>query len=196
MNLINNLGDMRGSNMREISLHIMDIIQNSIEANANSIELTIEENTLKDYLKIIIKDNGKGMDKDILSHVKDPFVTTRSTRRVGLGISLFEAACIRCGGNLNIESQLGIGTTITAVMKYSHIDRAPLGKIVDTIISILLFPNIDLIYKHVHNENEFVFSTKEIKKIAGEDLSSQEVIFWIKDYLIEGIESTGTDINA
>lgn len=177
--------------MRELSLHIMDIVQNSIKAKANFIEITVDENIAADYLKILIKDNGIGMDKDMLSHIKDPFVTTRTSRRVGLGISLLEAACKRCEGNLKIESTPGTGTTLTAIMKHSHIDRAPLGKIQDTITSLLLYPDLNFIYRHIFNGNEFIFDTREIRKIVGNDLSSQEIIFWIRDYIIEGINSIG-----
>lgn len=181
--------------MREISLHIMDIIQNSIAAKANLIEITVDENIVENYLKIVIRDNGKGMDKEMLSHIKDPFVTTRTSRKVGLGISLFEAACIRCDGSLSIDSNPGTGTILTAVMKYSHIDRAPLGKLQDTIISLLLYPEINFVYRHLLNCNEFIFDTREIRKIVGDDLSSQEIIFWIRDYIVEGINSIGADIS-
>lgn len=180
--------------MRELSLHIMDIFQNSIAADANFIEITVEENTAEDFLRIVIKDNGKGMDKEMLSQIKDPFMTTRTSRKVGLGISLFEAACTRCDGYFNIESSIGIGTTITAFMKLNHIDRAPLGKIQDTIISLLLYPNINFIYNHIYNGKEFILDTSEIRKIAGEDLSSQEIIYWIKDYITEGVNSIGGSI--
>lgn len=180
--------------MRELSLHIMDIIQNSIVANASLVEIAIEENTIQDFLKIIIKDNGIGMDREMLSQIKDPFITTRSSRKVGLGISLLEAACTRCEGYLDIESSVGVGTTLTAVMKYSHIDRAPLGKLQDTIVSLLLYQNIDFLYRHLINGKEFTLDTREIRKIAGEDLSSQEILFWVRDYIIEGINHIGGNI--
>lgn len=180
--------------MRELSLHIMDIIQNSIAANADFIEITVDENTIKDYLKIVIKDNGRGIDKEMLSQIKDPFTTSRTSRKVGLGISLFEAACTRCEGYLNMESSVGIGTTLTAVLKYSHIDRAPLGKLEDTLISLLLYPSINFLYRHLYNDNEFVLNTIEIRKIVGDDLNVQEIIFWIKDYIIEGINATHSNV--
>jgi hypothetical protein len=179
--------------MRELSLHIMDIIQNSIAANANFIEIIVDENAAGDYLRIVIKDNGRGIDKEMLSQIKDPFITTRTSRKVGLGISLFEAACIRCEGYLNIESSVGIGTTLTAFMKYSHIDRAPMGMLQDTILSLLLYPDINFLYRHIFDEKEFVFDTREIRKIVGESLEDQEIIFWIRDYLIEGISATGAN---
>lgn len=173
--------------MRELSLHIMDIVQNSIVAKASLIELTVDENLIEDYLKIIIKDNGHGIDPEMLKNIKDPFVTSRKTRKVGLGISLFEANCTRCDGYLNIESDLGIGTTVTAFMKYMHIDRSPIGELVDTIISLLLYPEIDLLYTHIYNQKSFIFDTREIKKMVGEDITHPEIISWLKDYLDEGL---------
>src|SRR5665647_3535045 len=108
--------------MRDLSLHLIDIIQNSVVAGATLIEIELDANTMEDYLKITIKDNGCGMDGETLKKVKDPFVTSRKTRKVGLGLSLFEAACQRCGGYLDISSEKGNGTIVTAFMKFNHID--------------------------------------------------------------------------
>lgn len=177
--------------MRELSLHIMDIIENSISAKATLICLEIIEDKNSDILKIIIKDNGCGIDEEDIERVKDPFVTSRKTRKVGLGIPLFEAACLRCDGKLNIKSSKGKGTEIEAVMRYSHIDRAPLGRIEDTIVSILLYPQLDIEYRHVVNDKEFIFDSREIKKVTGEDLTLPNILQWIKQYIKEGIEEIG-----
>jgi anti-sigma regulatory factor (Ser/Thr protein kinase) len=175
--------------MRELSLHLIDIIQNSVVAGATMIEIELEANTVEDSLKITIKDNGCGMDEETLKRVKDPFVTSRKTRRVGLGLSLFEAACQRCDGYLDISSQQGIGTTVTAFMKFNHIDRSPVGNIVDTIVSSLLNENTDIVYRHKFNGESFEFDSREIKKIVGDDLSDPEILFWIKEYIAENIEN-------
>ncbi|MCX7883862.1 MAG: ATP-binding protein [Caloramator sp.] len=177
--------------MRELSLHIMDIIENSISAKATLICLEIIEDKNNDILKIIVKDNGCGIDEQDIERVKDPFVTSRKTRKVGLGIPLFEAACLRCEGRLNIKSKKGKGTEIEALMKYSHIDRAPLGRIEDTIVSILLYPQLDIEYRHVVNDKEFIFDSREIKKVIGEDLTLPNILQWIKEYIKEGIEEIG-----
>lgn len=177
--------------MRELSLHIMDILENSINAKATLIYIEIIEDKYKDLLKIVIKDNGVGIKKEDIDKVKDPFVTSRKTRKVGLGISLFEAACLRCDGKLNIYSIEGEGTEVEAIMKYNHIDRAPLGKIEDTIISVLLYQNIDIVYKHVVDGNEFYFDSREIKKIVGDDLALPDILQWIKQYIKEGIQEIG-----
>lgn len=175
--------------MREISLHLIDIIQNSVAAKATLIIIELEIDTVKDYLKITITDNGCGMDSKTLKKVKDPFVTSRKTRKVGLGLSLFEAACIRCDGYLDVYSREGDGTTVIAYMKYNHIDRMPLGNISDTIASSLLNGNVDIVFKFRFNDKSFEFDSREIKKIAGDDLSDPEIINWIREYITENIEN-------
>lgn len=177
--------------MREISLHLMDIMENSIAAAAKLIILNIEENSINNYIKIVVEDNGCGVKEDMLESVKDPFTTTRKTRRIGMGLSLFEAACLRCGGKLMIASNIGFGTRVEAYMEYNHIDRAPLGRIEDTIVSILS-SKIDIIYKHIFNENVFLFDSREIKKISGDNLTNPEILCWIRGYIKEGIENTGS----
>jgi hypothetical protein len=140
---------------------------------------------------MIVTDNGCGMSKELLEKVKDPFVTSRQTRKVGLGLSLLEAACERCEGHLDIESTEGIGTKVTAVMKYSHIDRSPIGRVEDTILSVLLDSSIDIVYMHKVDDSEFTFDSREIKKIVGDDLTNPEILQWIKEYIKENIEQIG-----
>lgn len=177
--------------MREISLHIMDIVQNSIEAGATFITISIEENTADNYIHITVKDNGFGIEPELVVKIKDPFITSRKTRRVGLGISLFEALCKRCEGELTVESIKNSGTEVNAFMKYNHIDRAPIGRVEDTVVSFLLLKGVDILYKHIFNKNEFMFDSREIKKIVGGELSDLNIINWIKEYISEGIENIG-----
>jgi hypothetical protein len=177
--------------VRELSLHLMDILENSITAQANFIEVEINEKISEDKLLISILDNGCGMDSEMLNKVADPFVTSRTTRKVGLGISLFKSACERCEGEFEITSQLGIGTNIIASMRYDHIDRAPIGRIEDTITTVLLTIGIDLLYTHRVDDKEFVFDSREIKKIVGEDLCSPDILMWVKEYISENIENIG-----
>ena len=146
--------------MKELSLHILDISQNSITAGAKLIELEIIENFNSDELTIKIKDNGKGMDEETVKKVSDPFFTTRTTRKVGLGISMFKANAELCSGWLEIKSELGVGTEISCLFKHSHIDRAPLGNMADTIMTMAMgLGNADLLYKHVYKSEEFIFDT-------------------------------------
>jgi hypothetical protein len=172
----------------------MDIIENSVSAKADFIEIEILEKIKEDILKITITDNGCGMDEVMLKKVTDPFVTSRTTRRVGLGISLFKSACERCDGSLDITSQLKKGTKVMAVMKYSHIDRAPLGKIEDTLLTELMNNDINLLYIHRVDNKEFIFDTRQIKEIVGDDLSSPDILIWIKEYIRENIKNIGGGI--
>lgn len=180
----------KGSNkMKELSLHILDIAKNSVKAKATQIEITVNEDEVRDKLIIEIKDNGSGMSKEILERVRDPFTTTRTTRKVGLGIPLFEAAAIQCGGGLIIESELGVGTTLTAEFGYSDIDRAPLGDVSDTMVILISgSPDIRFIYNHFKNGKEFKFDTDVIKEQLGDvPLNIPEVLSWIGEYINEGI---------
>lgn len=173
--------------MRELSLHILDLVQNSIEAHATQVALTIIENSKENLLSIRICDNGKGMDKELLKQVFDPFVTTRTTRRVGLGLPLFQMSAKRCGGYLEIESEPGVGTKVEAVYQYHHIDRPPLGQLCDTIRLIMITnPELDFCYTHVVESVFFSISTKEITAILGDiPLSHPDVIIWLTNFLTD-----------
>lgn len=171
--------------MRELSLHILDAVQNSIEADANKIYIKIREDYNQDKLIIKVEDNGKGMTPEFLRDVLDPFKTTRKTRHVGLGLPLFSAAAKNCSGDFKIDSRKGKGTKITATFQHSHIDRAPLGDMVGTILAILCSDKeLDLYYNHQVNNKKFEFNTKKIKKILGNiPLANINVIKWLKSYL-------------
>jgi len=177
--------------MRELSLHIMDIVQNSISADADLIQIIIHEDVEKDILEICIIDNGKGMPEDLLKTVSDPFTTTRTTRKVGLGISLFKAAAEQCNGHFSIESAVGKGTVVKASFQHSHIDRAPLGNIGETILNIVTGnPDVNFVYIHHVDNRQFEFDTRKIKDILqGVLINNAEVILWLKDYLNENIMS-------
>jgi len=150
--------------MTELSLHILDIVQNSIVAKASLINIIIDENLKNDELMIQIIDNGNGMNQDELKRATDPFYTTRTTRKVGLGLSLFKQAAIRCSGSFTLESEPKIGTKIKATMQHSHIDRQPLGDIAGVIALLASSnPSVDFIYKHSTKQGEYIFDTREIK---------------------------------
>ncbi|MTI59923.1 MAG: sensor histidine kinase [Firmicutes bacterium] len=173
--------------MRELSLHILDIVQNSIAADADLIKLIIREDIAKNLLIIVIEDNGKGIESEDISRVVDPFVTSRKTREVGLGLSLFREASRRSRGDMKIESEPGKGTRITAHFEYNNIDRAPLGDIVGTIVALITTnPEIDFIYRHLYEGREFVFSTEEIKAELGDvSINEHPVLNWIEKNLNE-----------
>jgi hypothetical protein len=178
--------------MKELALHILDLAQNSITAEANLIVLTINESLTSDILTIMLEDNGYGMDADQAEQVKNPFVTSRTSRKVGLGIPLMLAACQRCEGDLIIESEKNVGTKLIATFRHSHIDRAPLGNMAETIVCLLLgAENIDFVYNHIINQEKFCFDTREIRQTLGEEvpIDAPEVLEWVKDYINEGLSN-------
>ncbi|MDR1093080.1 MAG: ATP-binding protein, partial [Clostridiales bacterium] len=135
--------------MRELSLHILDIVQNSIGAGAKTVRIGVAADTARDCLTIIIADDGKGMTKEFAENVTDPFTTTRTTRKVGMGLALFKAAAEDSGGSLKIESELGKGTTVTAVFGLSSIDRVPLGDLAGTMITLIRgAPDVDYVLEY------------------------------------------------
>ena len=176
--------------MQEISLNILDIAENSIRAEASLIEITVRELPAEDVLSFMVKDNGCGMDEEMVRRVTDPFVTTRTTRKVGLGISLLKSHAEQTGGGVKIESALGVGTTLTATFSYSHIDRQPLGDISAVMVSLIsMNPDIDFIYTHVFDKAEFTLDTRELRAVLGDEVKFSEpsVAVWIGEYISENL---------
>ncbi len=173
--------------MPEISLNILDVAQNSIRANASLVEIKVCADTGKDLLTIIIKDDGCGMTAEQLEKVIDPFFTTRTTRKIGLGIPFFKFAAESTGGDFNIHSELGVGTTVTAHFGLSNIDRMPLGDMTSTIhMLITLNTGIDFLYVYSLNEREFTLDTREFREVLGDvSFDLPDVSVYIKDYLAE-----------
>ncbi|MBO7178966.1 MAG: ATP-binding protein [Clostridia bacterium] len=173
--------------MRELSLNILDIAQNSIVAGATLTEIVVNENTKENTLLIGIYDNGCGMSEEQVENVIDPFFTTRTTRKVGMGIPLFKMSAEQTGGSFSINSEKGVGTRIEALFKTDSIDFTPLGDIASTIVTIVSMNNDkEFLYKRVLDDKEFIFSTVEIKKILdGVPLSEPSVMNWIEEYLNE-----------
>ena len=176
--------------MQEISLNILDIVQNSIRAEAALIEVTIEEIPTDDVFSLTVKDNGCGMDEEMVKRVTDPFVTTRTTRRVGLGISLLKSLAQQTGGDIKLESEVGVGTVIRADFSYNHIDRQPLGDISAVMVSLIsMNPTIDFVYTHSFEKEQFQLDTRELRKILGDEVSFSEisVATWIGEFINEGL---------
>lgn len=178
--------------MRDISLHVMDIVQNSIAAGATQITVSIRAELEKDLLTVKIIDNGSGMDDAMTTRVMDPFVTSRITRKVGLGIPLFKFSAESAGGSLNLSSQKDKGTTIEACYKINHVDRIPLGSISETIMGLIV-SNSEIAYRLelYGNGKEFSFDSESIREKLGEvPIYNYEVMVWIKDFIEEGIKFT------
>jgi anti-sigma regulatory factor (Ser/Thr protein kinase) len=175
--------------MLELSLNVLDIAQNSVVAGATVVELTVTEETARNRLTLTIRDNGCGMTPEQLARVRDPFFTTRTTRKVGMGIPLFRVAAEAANGSLDIESEQGVGTTVTAVFELRHIDRMPLGDMVGTVTTLIrLNPQLDIVYRHTVDGEEFAFDTASLRPILGEvSLAESEVMEWITANLAEGV---------
>lgn len=176
--------------MKEIALHILDIVQNSVAAKATEIEVDICEDLKNDRLTVEIRDNGCGMNDEFLKKVVDPFITKRTTRRVGLGIPLFKQAAEATGGSFEIKSKPDSGTTVKAVFGYSHIDRQPLGDMAETMLGLFTaYEDIDFLYRHRVDEKTFEVNTSELKAVLeGVSFSAPEVYLWLSEFLREGEE--------
>ena len=164
--------------MEDLSLHILDIAENSVAASADKIEIQITEDIKKDLLSIEIIDNGSGMDEETTKKALDPFYTTKTVRRFGFGLSLLSEAAKAANGSFSIESKKGKGTKICATFQHSHIDRQPMGDIGQTIITLILGnPEVDLIYVHKKNNQKYSLDTREIKAQLGDiPINSPKVI--------------------
>jgi anti-sigma regulatory factor (Ser/Thr protein kinase) len=176
--------------MRELALHVLDVLENSLEAGATEIELTVDEELAADRLTIIVRDNGRGMDPDTARRALDPFFTTRTTRHVGLGLPLFAAAARRCAGGLQLESAPGRGTRVTATFQHSHLDRAPLGDMTGTLLAFLLSEragSLRFIYGHRLDGREFCLDTDALRAELGDVPFSHPLVRdWLHDYIAEG----------
>lgn len=171
--------------MRELALHILDLVQNSIEAGADRVWLSVIEDRTLDWLTIRIVDNGRGMDPEMCRQITDPFFTTRTTRKVGLGLPLVQMSTAQCGGRLLITSEPGQGTTVEACWRWSHIDRPPLGDLAVTLKSLIIGSSaLDLQYIHQVDSNQFTLSVRELREILdGVPFTQPDVLVWLDEYL-------------
>lgn len=175
--------------MEDISLNVLDIAENSVRAKATLIGIKIHENRQEDYLSISISDNGCGMSSEQVNAVTDPFYTTRTTRKVGLGVPFFKMAAEMSGGSFRINSVLNEGTAVRADFGLSHVDRMPLGDMPATMVTLIQCnPEIDFLYTHQLDEEDFVLDTREIREILeGVPLNEPKVAIFLKSYLDEQI---------
>ncbi|MDO4574136.1 MAG: ATP-binding protein [Planctomycetia bacterium] len=178
--------------MPEISLNILDVAENSTRAGAKLVEITVAADVKADTLTVIIGDDGCGMSAEMVRRVVDPFFTTRSTRKVGLGVPFLKFAAEATGGSFSITSTEGVGTTVTAVFGLTHIDRMPLGDISETIRLLVVYhPESDFRYTYRYNDASFVLDTREMREILGDvPFSAPEVSDYIKEFLIENKQET------
>ena len=182
--------------MREIALHLLDIAENSVAAQSHNIRIAVYENLQSDLLSASVTDDGRGMDEMTARQVLDPFYTTRTTRKVGLGIPLLKLAAEMSGGGLNLVTEPGKGTKVEATFRHSHIDRMPLGDLAATFLSLLVsYPHIHWVFIYQVTDknglnNDFNFDDVELKTVLGDmSMTEPEILKFVRGMLEEGIEA-------
>lgn len=177
--------------MKEIALHILDIVENSVAAGAKTVEIIVEEDTADDRLRLCVRDDGKGMDERKLERIADPFVTSRTTRVAGLGIPLLKEAAEACNGCLRVTSAPGAGTCLEAEFQRSHIDRMPLGDLAGTVLTLVVgFPDVHWRFHYRVDGRSFTFDDEPIKRELGDvPLTEPEILRFIREMLEEGVKS-------
>ncbi len=176
--------------MFELALHILDLVQNSVAAGAKLVVVTVALDTAQDSLTIVISDDGCGMDAALLRRVESPFATTRTTRKVGLGIPMFKQCAEMCAGSVVLKSEVGVGTVLTATFQASHVDLPPLGDLKGTFLSLVMGSpeRPDFVLRYSADGRTFEFDTRPIREaLGGLPLSGAEVFAWLDGYLSEGI---------
>lgn len=181
--------------MTELSLNVLDITENSVKAGASLISIDVDIQEAKDLLTIKIKDNGCGMTPEEIEQVTDPFFTSRTTRKVGLGVPFFKYSAECTGGSFYIKSEKGTGTEVFAEYVLSSIDRMPLGDISSSIHQLVTqHCDIDFVYTYRFNGNSCTLDTREFREILGEvPFNEPEVSAYIMDYLVSGKSETDND---
>ncbi len=174
--------------MQELSLNVLDIAQNSVRAKASLVTISVTQRTSDHYLEISIADDGCGMSEEQVARVIDPFFTTRTTRKVGLGVSFFKMSAEATGGDFSIQSKLGKGTVTTASYHTDHIDMLPIGDMNETIHTLITMnPDMDFVYQRTLDDKTFTLDTRELKAVLEDiPLNSPEVSLFIQETLAEG----------
>ncbi len=177
--------------LRDISLHILDLTQNSVKAHAERIAIVLSADSVSGFLHIMIEDDGCGMSKAFLATVEDPFTTSRATRKVGMGIPFFKLACIQSGGNFTVESEEGKGTKLSGTMQIDNIDRLPLGNLGDTVkLLIMESPDVRFLLTLSSDGNQVMIDTDEIKAQLGDvPIVEREILEWIEEFVNENVEN-------
>ena len=180
--------------LEDLSQHVLDIAENSVMAKATKVSIQIIEKKSEDLLRMTIADNGCGMSAEFVARVTDPFTTSRTTRRVGMGLPFLKQSAEMCEGSFRIDSTQGVGTTTEASFRYSSIDRPPLGDLPSTVMTLLMGnPEIDWTYTHITDQGEFVLAMAELEE-ALEDLEllrTPEIGLWLRDHVREKLDAIG-----
>jgi len=175
--------------VEDISLHILDIAENSADAGATLIVITLMEDSARDLFTFSVEDNGKGIPDEIRAKVLDPFTTTRLTRKVGLGLPLLAQSARDTGGDLTVKSEKDSGTVVTATFRLTHIDMKPLGDMAETLMVLIAGdPSVDYLFTFIKNGTVFSFDTRLIKKELEDcPINSPAVLGFLRNYLGESI---------
>ena len=181
--------------MEDLAMHILEILMNSIHALSKNIKFTIHDSSLNDKIIMIVEDDGKGMSEEQVAKISSPFMTGRTTRKVGLGVAFLKALTEQCNGEFNVSSSIGIGTTVKASVQKSFIDTPPMGDLGEIIMECIQADDqIDYLFIYKTDLDEFIFDTKEIKKeLEGLSLQEPSILLWIKDYINQNINSLKGD---
>jgi hypothetical protein len=179
--------------MQDLSLHILDIVENAIASKASHVAIRITEDPEQNQMVVEIEDNGEGIPPHLLEKVVDPFFTTRSTRKVGLGLSLLQQAAHACEGDLQVQSLQGKGTLVRANFRYNHIDRKPLGDMASTMVTLMAGnPQMDFHYAHRKGERTFVLDTVELKRELDDvPINHPKVVQFVREEIHKGLEELG-----
>ncbi len=184
--------------MRELALHLLDLAENSVAAEARTVTIRIVEDLLADRLRLFLRDDGRGMEAALVARVTDPFVTSRSERKVGLGLPLLKAAAEACAGSLSLHSAPGAGTTVSADFQRSHLDRVPLGDLAGTWLTLLVaHPTIHWQFEYRVGPNCFTFDDELIKQeLAGLPLTDPAVLHYLRPLLQAGVDGVARSAPA
>lgn len=171
-------------------MHVTDILQNSIRAKSTLIQIAIVESKIQNLISLTIVDNGSGMSAEVLAQAADPFFTTRTSRRIGLGLSLLKQKAVQSGGTFRLDSQLDLGTCVAASFLLSHLDSPPIGDLAGCIAQIsTLNPEIDFVYQHQTDKDTYQFDTREVKHtLEGVPISNASIYAFLKEMISSNLQ--------
>ena len=181
--------------MKELAMHVYDLMENSMAAGAKDVKLTIKDSLKDNVFHFTIEDNGKGMSKEFLAKVTDPYTTSRTTRKVGLGLPLIKMNTERCGGGMKIESEVGVGTKLEFWFEHNNWDRPPMGDLSGTLVMLLsAHEDIHFVITYKTDKDEFVLDTDELKEaLDGMSMNDIHIINYLKEMVEENLKEIGAN---
>ncbi|MDY5969201.1 MAG: ATP-binding protein [Bacteroidales bacterium] len=176
--------------MKELAMHVYDLMENSTAAGAKNICITIRDDKRGNLYDFTIVDDGKGMSPELLAHVTDPYTTSRTTRKVGLGLPLIKQNTERCNGGMTLESEVGKGTTLHFWFEHNNWDRPPMGDLAGTIAMLCAaHEDIHIVFKHITNNGEYVLDTNEVKEaLDSASMNDVHILRFVKEMIQENLE--------